>query len=137
LPGARAGSRRATGSLALGFDLNGARQGRPPDQWQLPPSAPRPTGYASGAPSRSWSPSSTTPPTQIQTQVQVQGAAFDRDGDQLVLTGQLLTEAVITALVDVGGFEPDGARRIIAATLGYTADTLPAAVPFRVTWAAE
>lgn len=120
--------------LALGFDLNGRGAVRA-DQWQL-------LG-ARGADGLASAPQDLTVPivnhatAQIQTQVQVQGAALDRDGDQLVLTGQLLTEAVITALVDVGGFEPDGARRIIAATLGYTADTLPAAVPFRVTWAAE
>lgn len=49
-----------------------------------------------------------------------------------VLVGQLDTEAVIDAVVAIGGFDPPGARRVVASTLGYTPDTLPARVAFRL-----
>jgi hypothetical protein len=49
-----------------------------------------------------------------------------------VLTGALDTEAVIGAVVAIGGFEPRGARGIVASTLGYTPDTLPERVAFRI-----
>ncbi len=48
-----------------------------------------------------------------------------------VLTGALDTMAVIEAVVSVGGFDMQGARRIVASTLGYTADTLPDRVDFQ------
>ena len=48
-----------------------------------------------------------------------------------------LARAVVQAhdaivLVGNGAFDLQGARVIVAATLGYTADTLPAFVPFVV-----
>jgi hypothetical protein len=46
------------------------------------------------------------------------------------LRGDLSTDAVVDAIVAVGGFEPAGARRLVASTLGYTVDTLPATVSF-------
>jgi hypothetical protein len=48
------------------------------------------------------------------------------------LTGNLSTEAVVHAIVAIGGFDERGARNVVAATLGYTAETLPSAVPFQV-----
>jgi hypothetical protein len=48
------------------------------------------------------------------------------------LTGNLSTEAVVRAIVAIGGFDERGARNVVAATLGYTAETLPSAVPFQV-----
>ena len=47
------------------------------------------------------------------------------------VTGQLSTEAVIEAVVAVGGFDEAGARDLVATLLGYTADTLPEQVAFR------
>ncbi len=54
-----------------------------------------------------------------------------------VLRGELDTEAVVGALVAIGGFDLDGARSIVASTLGYTSDTLPARVAFRVEYAVQ
>ncbi|MCZ7678509.1 MAG: hypothetical protein M5U28_06940 [Sandaracinaceae bacterium] len=54
-----------------------------------------------------------------------------------VLVGQLDTEAVIEAVVAIGGFDPPGARRVVASTLGYTPDTLPARVAFRAEFTVE
>jgi hypothetical protein len=50
------------------------------------------------------------------------------------LKGGLFTQAVVDALVAIGGFEPVGARAIVASTLGFTPDTLPESVPLRVRW---
>lgn len=50
----------------------------------------------------------------------------------IVLAGQLSTDAVVEAVVSIGAFDRDGARRILASTLGYTPSTLPASVAFRV-----
>jgi hypothetical protein len=46
--------------------------------------------------------------------------------------GDLATQAIIDAIVAIGGFEPVGARRLVAQTLGFTPDTLPVTVPFEV-----
>ncbi len=50
------------------------------------------------------------------------------------LTGQLGTEAVIQAVVAVGGFEEEGARDLVAGILGYTPETMPERVPFEMTY---
>ena len=50
----------------------------------------------------------------------------------LTIEGKLPTEQLVQAIVNVGGFAPDGARSMIAITLGYTADTLPALLDFRL-----
>jgi hypothetical protein len=60
----------------------------------------------------------------------------DEEGP-LVITGQLSTDAVIDAVVAIGGFDETGARDVVAATLGYTADTLPELVAFRAEYAVE
>ena len=49
---------------------------------------------------------------------------------QLTVTGELSTDEVIGLVVSAGGFDPAGARSLVASTLGYTVDTLPARVPF-------
>jgi hypothetical protein len=54
------------------------------------------------------------------------------DDRRLTITGELLTGELIQLLVDTGSFDVAGARAIIAATLGYTADTLPARVAFTI-----
>ena len=53
----------------------------------------------------------------------------------VVLTGSLDTEAVIAAVVAIGGFDERGARGIVASTLGFTPDTLPASVAFEARYA--
>ncbi len=49
---------------------------------------------------------------------------------QLTITGELSTDEVIELVVTAGGFDPVGARSLVASTLGYTVDTLPLRVPF-------
>ena len=55
-------------------------------------------------------------------------------GGEIEIVGDLETQAIIDALVAIGGFEADGARRLVAATLGHTSDTLPETVPFRINY---
>ena len=51
------------------------------------------------------------------------------------LTGELSTEAVVAAVVAIGGFDAQGARSIVASLLGFTAETLPPSVAFVVEYA--
>jgi hypothetical protein len=48
----------------------------------------------------------------------------------LGIEGRLATERVIELLVSVGGFDTQGARRIVASVLGFTPNTLPERVSF-------
>jgi hypothetical protein len=54
------------------------------------------------------------------------------DDRRLTITGQLATDDVVALLVGTGAFDVDGAREIVAATLGYTVATLPARLPFQL-----
>lgn len=58
-------------------------------------------------------------------------------GEAVIMDGQLSTDAIISAVVAVGGFEPVGARRLVAGILGYTPSTLPSTVPFALHFAPE
>jgi hypothetical protein len=55
-------------------------------------------------------------------------------GSPVVARGELGLESVIAAIVDVGGFEEEGARRLVADLLGVTPDTLPEKVAFGIEW---
>ena len=48
----------------------------------------------------------------------------------LGIEGRLATARVIELLVSVGGFDTQGARRIVASVLGFTPNTLPERVSF-------
>ena len=50
----------------------------------------------------------------------------------LTIVGHLSTEELIALVVKSGGFDPEGARAIVASTLGFTPATLPARVPFQI-----
>ena len=50
----------------------------------------------------------------------------------LTITGELSTDEVIALVVATGGFDELGARDVVAGTLGYTAETLPARLPFTI-----
>jgi hypothetical protein len=58
--------------------------------------------------------------------------AHPADSEDHFVRGDLATQAIIDAIVAIGGFEPVGARRLVAQTLGFTPDTLPVTVPFEV-----
>jgi hypothetical protein len=74
---------------------------------------------------------------EVMTTISVRDAVLRLD-DELspaVLTGQLSTDAVVDAVVAVGGFDEEGARDLVAVMLGYTAETLPPAVSFEARYA--
>ena len=52
------------------------------------------------------------------------------------LTGDLGIESIVQAIVDVGGFEENGARSLVAMLLGVTPQTLPERVPIVIEWEA-
>lgn len=64
--------------------------------------------------------------------VTVHGARLALVEDRLVIEGDMVTQEIIDLLVGVGGFEPEGARTIVAGVLEYTPETLPARIPFRI-----
>lgn len=49
----------------------------------------------------------------------------DPDAVRLRIEGEMRTQEVIDLLVGVGGFEPEGARELVADLLDYTPETLP------------
>lgn len=61
------------------------------------------------------------------------GAILTVSDATLSLTGELSTDEVIALVVSTGAFDEAGARDVVAAQLGYTAETLPARVMFRIT----
>ena len=73
----------------------------------------------------------------VSTSIVVDAGVLRRGAEDqapLRLTGELETEAVITAIVSIGGFDERGARSLVASTLGYTPDTLPEKVPFEASF---
>jgi hypothetical protein len=62
---------------------------------------------------------------------------FSADDAALTLSGDLPTDDVVQALVEIGGFDQDGARRLVASTLGFSPDTLPETLPFLIGWEIE
>lgn len=60
--------------------------------------------------------------------------AVDASGERpaLTVTGELSTQRVVDLLVSVGGFDQQGAQRLVASILGFTPATLPERVPFRI-----
>jgi hypothetical protein len=71
---------------------------------------------------------------KVSTSLLVEGGtwAHPADSEDHFVRGDLATQAIIDAIVAIGGFEPVGARRLVAQTLGFTPDTLPVTVPFEV-----
>jgi len=68
----------------------------------------------------------------VVTLVQVLGAVLDAPATSgpVTVTGSMPTDGLVDAVVAVGGgaFNEAGARALVASTLGYTVDTLPATV---------
>ena len=64
--------------------------------------------------------------------VTVHGARLTIAEQRLVIEGDMVTQEIIDLLVGVGGFEPEGARTIVAGVLEFTPETLPARIPFRI-----
>ena len=74
--------------------------------------------------------------TELLTSVRIDEATFSMgfNGGTPTISGQLDTEILVSAIVDVGGFEPVGAKELVADLLGYTPDELPPSIPFTVQW---
>ena len=53
---------------------------------------------------------------------------------EVLLSGSLNIDSVVRAIVEVGGFEEDGARKLVADLLEFTPETLPEHVPVSVEW---
>lgn len=127
--------RAGDGDLVLGYDLTG-RGTVNVGQWQaLEDDSPE--GGLRSAAAPLMIPVVNRATGQIQATMLVEDAVVQRQGEQLQLTGALSTDAVIAALVQIGGFEDVGARQLVASTLGYTPETLPLTVPFLVEFAVE
>lgn len=47
----------------------------------------------------------------------------------LTISGELSTDEIVDLVVATGGFDAQGAKEIVATTLGYTVETLPARLP--------
>ncbi len=60
----------------------------------------------------------------------------DETANTISLDGKMMTQEIVDRIVDVGGYDPDGARTLVASILGYTPTTLPAEVDFRLNGAA-
>jgi hypothetical protein len=72
---------------------------------------------------------------QVLTTVQLTDVVLSLvSGSPVLARGELGLESVINAIVDVGGFEEEGARRLVADLLGVTPDTLPEKVAFGIEW---
>ena len=54
------------------------------------------------------------------------------DDRRLTITGELATDEIVAILVGTGAFDEEGAREIVASTLGYTVETLPDMLPFQL-----
>ena len=70
----------------------------------------------------------------VQASLQVENGVVSVEGageDMAVhIRGDLAMDAVVDAVVSVGGFEPRGARSVVASLLGFTPETLPGTLPF-------
>ena len=55
------------------------------------------------------------------------------DARHMAIVGKLPTASLVQAIVNIGGFAPDGAKQMVAIQLGYTPDTLPELLDFRLT----
>ncbi len=68
------------------------------------------------------------------------GSAEQDDAAQpLAVAGEMSIESIVQAVVVVGGgaFDEEGSRNLVASTLGYTPDTLPATVPFQIDYTVQ
>lgn len=75
-----------------------------------------------------------------QASLTIRDAVVSRQGEgsDLVLTGEMATQSVIDAVVELSGaFEPEDARNLVADALGETSDSLPEFVDFEVVYTVE
>jgi hypothetical protein len=122
-------------TLVVGYDLTG-RGAVSPQRWQALEDGGG-QGDLRSAPQALMIPVVNRATGQVQATMLVQDAVIQVEGQGLSLTGALSTDAVVQALVQIGGFDDVGARRLVASTLGYTPETLPETVPFLVEFVLE
>jgi hypothetical protein len=117
--------------LALGFATSDAATVEPA-LWSVAPSAPETDTLFRSAPVQLVVPVLNPSTGAVMTSLLLERGVIsltDSDGPAR-LTGQLATSGVVDALVALGGFDVAGARRLVAATLGFSPETMPATVPF-------
>jgi hypothetical protein len=119
--------------LAIGFgtDESGSIQ---PGLWSAVPRAEGSAAFLESAAVDLTVPIVTRSTGAVMASIVVEDAVLTvtDDAGPATLTGRLATQAVIDAVVAVGGFDETGARDLVATMLGYTAETLPADVAFVV-----
>jgi hypothetical protein len=127
------------GGLAVGFSSDAATHHVDHRLWAALVQAPSPVDQLVSEPARLVVPIVNQSSGAILTSLIVDAAVVTADFTlgTLRIHGDLQTEAVIDALVAIGGFEPTGARRIVASTLGYTPETLPSTVELEAAFTLE
>lgn len=125
-------------TLVIGFGADETHDVRP-GLWGTAVSAPESTALLENTPVQLIVPVVTRSTGEMMTSITIEDAVVtvQTEGGPVMLTGQLSTEAVIDALVAVGGFDETGARDLVAAMLGYTTETLPSHVSFVVEYSLE
>ena len=118
--------------LAMGFSARESGEVRP-ERWQVLQSGGGEAAYRS-APAVLQVPVINRTTGAFLAALPVLDGVGERATEEagLSLRGALRTEDIVTAVVSIGGFEENGARAIVASTLGYTPETLPETVPFLV-----
>ena len=131
LPGLVFGSAGESG-LAIGFATEDVLQAVQPSLWSRADAAVGSIALFENAPQRLVVPVVTHSTGEVLTNILIEDGvvALADDSSPLSITGQLSTDAVIDAVVAIGGFDEVGARDIVASTLGYTAETMPELVEF-------
>lgn len=119
------------GRVAIGFGTDPS--GRvAPGLWAEASRAIEPTALLETAPSRLVVPVVNRSTGAAMTSLVIERAVLrlEVEAGPVRLSGELSTEAVVEAIVAIGGFDLEGARNVVADLLGFTPDTLPEAVPF-------
>ncbi|MEZ4469241.1 MAG: hypothetical protein R3F60_00280 [bacterium] len=120
-------------TLAIGFTAEAGGPVAPGDWSPLPRAAGDPL---TSTPARLSVPLFNRGDGRVLARITVEDAIISTPGPVRV-AGALAIADVIDALVAVGGFEPDGARRLVASLLGFTPDTLPDRIDFAVAFSAR
>jgi len=140
LPALSFGTLGAT-SVALGFSGTSTGEVKPGQWVQLDMAASAMEGSIETTPKKIAVPIVKHSDGQVLATMAVEGAKLTwlKDSTLATIQGMLETQGVIDAVIIVGGgaFDAEGARKMVASTLGYTVDELPASVPFKIEYTLE
>ncbi|MAC28456.1 MAG: hypothetical protein CMH59_18565, partial [Myxococcales bacterium] len=124
--------------LALGFSADEESHAVAPAAWVELGAAGGGAGFAN-APATMEVPVLNRATGQAITSITLNEAVLTREegASEASVEGLLDTAGVVRAVVAVGGFDEQGARRILADTLGYTPETLPEELAFTLAFDVE